>query len=78
MMRVTITTTPTFAAGTPQVLFQKAYYWGPVPYGRPYDIGSDGRFLMIKEMEDDGDRPTPSIVVVLNWFEELKRLVLTK
>lgn len=39
-----------------------------------YDISPDGeRFLMIKE-ESEGSS-SPEIHVVLNWFEELKRLV---
>ncbi len=42
-------------------------------------ISPDGqRFLLLKEGgESEGDAPTPSIVVVQNWFEELKRLVPT-
>ena len=30
---------------------------------------------MIKELGTTGDAAVPSLVVVLNWFEELKRLV---
>ncbi len=40
-----------------------------------YDISLDGsRFLMIKST-DTTDKASPSLVVVLNWFEELKRRV---
>jgi hypothetical protein len=42
--------------------------------GRGYDVDSEGRFLMIKEEEERG---VTQINVVLNWFEELKRLVPT-
>ena len=44
-----------------------------------YDVTPDGlRFLMIKE-NTIGDRShPPSMVVVLNWQEELKRLVPTQ
>jgi len=39
---------------------------------RSHDIAPDGRFLMIQEPQES----TPlGINVVLNWFEELKRLV---
>jgi hypothetical protein len=39
-----------------------------------YDVSLDGqRFLMVKEESPSG-RPN----VVLNWFDELKRLVPTK
>ncbi len=37
-----------------------------------YDVGPDGRFLMIQDPQE----PAPAgINVVLNWFEELKRLM---
>jgi hypothetical protein len=36
-----------------------------------YDVAPDGRFLMLAE---DSSRPT-ILNVVLNWTEELKRLV---
>jgi len=39
-----------------------------------YDISPDGqRFLMIKEEQEE----QAQINIVLNWFEELKRLVPT-
>jgi serine/threonine-protein kinase len=38
-----------------------------------YDVTPDGRFLMMKDsLGDDGSRPR-SLVVVLNWFEEVRR-----
>jgi Tol biopolymer transport system component len=76
ILRVGIDSTSTFRAATPQVLFQKSYFWGPAANGRSYDIAPDGRFLMIKDASVNNDRP-PSIVVVLNWFEELKRVAPT-
>ncbi len=40
-----------------------------------YDVAPDGqRFVMIKESEE---QQVGQINVVLNWFEELKRLVPT-
>jgi len=42
---------------------------------RPYDVAPDGRLLMIKG--GDTQAPEIQINVVLNWFEELKRLVPT-
>jgi len=70
MMSVSVQTTPTFSAGNPTKLFQ-GYIFG---LGRSYDVSRDGqRFLMIKD-NTAGDQTTTSgsIVVVLNWFEELK------
>ena len=40
------------------------------------DVSADGqRFLMIKNPAVDQEAATPQIVVVQNWFEELKELV---
>ena len=45
--------------------------------GRMYDVSPDGqRFLMVNQGSDRRTTP-PQIVVVENWFEELKRLVPT-
>jgi len=72
MMVVGIKTEPTFTGGSPVVLFTGRYTSG-LPVAN-YDISPDGqRFLMIKEAEGS----TAQINVLLNWFEELKRLVPT-
>jgi hypothetical protein len=44
-----------------------------------YDLSPDGRrFIRIKSEGASDARPEPaSIIVVQNWFEELKRLVPT-
>ena len=76
MMVVPVETEPTFRAGDPEVLFQQRYF--DFLASRTYDVFPDGqRFLMIKEgpATDDGSVPLAQITVVLNWFEELKRLV---
>ncbi len=40
--------------------------------GPNYDVSPDGeRFLMIRQVEDAST--TPQIIVVQNWFEELRR-----
>ena len=74
MMAVATTIQPTFQAAKPVVLFEKPYY--DVDALRDYDVASDGRrFLMLKESEQVADAIRMN--VVLNWFEELKRLVPT-
>ena len=40
----------------------------------PYDVASDGRFVMI-EVDPTVVHPAPHVNVVLNWFEELKQRV---
>jgi hypothetical protein len=74
-MAVPITTTPTFSAGTPRVLFEGPFrIEGPL---RGYDVTPDGqRFLMVREVPQQRVRVS-QMVLVQNWLEELKRLVPT-
>ena len=69
-------TQPGFAAGKPRQLFEGPYLKNGVGCARPdYDVSPDGQqFLMVKSGEQEQPAPT-QINVVLNWFEELKRLV---
>jgi len=78
MMAVDVSTQSGFAAGKPRQLFEGPYLKNIVAYARPnYDVSPDGqRFLMIKPVEQQQAAPT-QINVVLNWTEELKRLVPT-
>jgi serine/threonine-protein kinase len=65
----------TLSLGTPVVLFRGPYE-GDAAGSRRYDIASGGRrFLMIKPSAETAT--PPSIIVVENWIEELKRLVPT-
>lgn len=70
IMAVDVETGDEFDPNIPRVLFDDCYFKSA--YGRNYDITPDGqRFVMVKEMNP----PPRRIAVVLNWFEELKRLV---
>ncbi len=74
MMVVGIELTPEFEPGTPKVLFEDRFDRGNVAV-RDYDVTPDGqRFLMIEAGEQ---HVASEIIVVTNWFEELKRLVPT-
>jgi hypothetical protein len=42
-----------------------------------YDVSNDGRFLMIQP-EEIKEQPVTHIVLVQNWFEELRRRVPAK
>jgi serine/threonine-protein kinase len=69
------------AAGTPATVSGGSGYFTGVAnqLGRTYDVSADGaRFLRIKIAggSDEASAP-PDLVVVTNWFEELKRLVPT-
>ena len=73
MMVVSIETEPTLKAETPRLLFEGSYTYGYGGWPASYDISPDGQqFLMIKADEEE-----LQINIVLNWFEELKRLVPT-
>ena len=72
LMAVPVETESGFAPGNATELF-RGYYAGYD--GRTYDVSPDGeRFLMVKENAGDGQK---DFILVLNWHEQLKRLVPT-
>jgi serine/threonine-protein kinase len=73
LMAVPIMAGPDFAPGPPVRLFEGTGLMGAGAQGggRTYDVGPDGsRFLMVRA----GNQAATPLVVVLNWFEELRRL----
>jgi len=75
MMVVDVAAGPELSIGLPRVLFEGHYLMG-FGGGNMYDVTPDGqRFLMVRQPPDAA--PT-EIRVVLNWAEELKRLVPTE
>ncbi len=75
IMAVRVYTEPDFRFEAPTTLFEGGY--SHVTQGAPtYDVGPDGQFVMAKP--SGGDESGRQLVVVLNWFEELERLVPTK
>ena len=76
LMAIPIRTGSSFTYGSAASIIDMPFTNDPVERsGRSYDVSPDGdRFLML---EDANDSATSEIVVVLNWFEELKRLVPT-
>jgi hypothetical protein len=72
LMRVAVGSETGFTRGTPARLFDG-------PYTPNYDIDPSGRrFLIIKDAPPRPASDSDRIIVVLNWFEELKRLVPVK
>jgi serine/threonine-protein kinase len=65
-----------FSTSKPRLLFeQPGYARGSLV--RTWDISPDGqRFLMVKQ-EERKSQPVTEMILVQNWFEELKRLVPT-
>jgi serine/threonine-protein kinase len=76
MMAVAISTDPELTPGKPIVLFEGRYRTGILGAGTGsnYDVARDGQFVMIQQVEGAASN---QINVVLNWFEELERLVPT-
>lgn len=70
VMAVPVSMHPKFSAGVARVVFDGPYIGAAAD--RTFDIGRDGRFLMIK---GDNAGLGRQLNIVTNWFEELKRLV---
>jgi eukaryotic-like serine/threonine-protein kinase len=65
-----------FEFSSPQPLFDLAPYLLR-SVGRPFDISSDAQRFVVVKAAAYGSSARPSIVIVSNWLEELKRLVPT-
>jgi serine/threonine-protein kinase len=76
MMAVDVNAGTAFSAGKPHQLFEGDYTPTFGGYVRAnYDVSSDGKnFLMLQPVTKE-QRPPNEIDVVVNWSEELKRLV---
>jgi Tol biopolymer transport system component len=65
-----------FSTSKPRLLFEQPGY-ARSSLVRTWDISPDGqRFLMVKQGERE-PKPVTEMILVQNWFEELKRLVPT-
>ncbi len=72
MVTVPVETEPTFSPGQSEVLFSAAEFRSDV-LDPQYDVALDGeRFIMIRQA---GEGEAGSLILVQNFFEELKRLV---
>jgi hypothetical protein len=72
MMVAAVNTRPTFNAGRPRLLFTGPFmrYGGRIDY----DVSPDGdSFVMVDSGQESG--AATRVNVLLNWHEELKRLV---
>jgi hypothetical protein len=74
VMAVDVTLQPAFTAGKPHVLFDGRF--STTFYLRGYDVTPDGRrFIMTQTKEQPPAPPLAEMVLVQNWFEELKQKV---
>ena len=75
MMAVPITAGPEFVPGRPEMLFEGEYLPSP-GWGRNFDVAPDGQsFVMVEHVLPEDIKA--ELQVVVNWFEELVRLVPT-
>jgi len=72
LLSVPVTNSPAFAVGRPQKILDNRSYVGAGRSltARTYDVSPDGRrFLLLKAQSSN----TTSLVIVVNWTEELQR-----
>ncbi len=79
IQKVRISTAPSFQFSRPETLVRRFTNASPA-FQRTYDVTKDGRFLGLigAGVVKESGVQTSQVVVALNWFEELKRLVPTR
>ena len=70
MMAVSVRLEPTLDVGNPQKLFDRDFPRADT-FGSNYDVAADGRFLILEPVEPF---EAAEVNLVVNWFEELRRL----
>ena len=81
LAQVAVNLAPRIAFGNPVSLERGFRVVGPgMGRARTFDVMPDGRFIGLVESDeiDNGGSGTQQINLVLNWFEELRRLVPTR
>ena len=77
MMTVAVDTDNEISVGVARVVFEGHYALDPLAVGIPnYDVSADGeRFLMVVDAADGDGTASLDVVLVENWFQELKERV---
>jgi serine/threonine-protein kinase len=80
---VSVETVPTFRPSAPRTMFELPPFYSSavIRLRRQWDLAPDGkRFLIVNpaDVAAPGERSHAGMVVVVNWFEELRRLAPTK
>ena len=73
MMAVDVTLQPTFTAGKPHVVFEGPFT--STAYLRNYDLTPDDRRFFMVQLKETSEPPLREMILVQNWFQELKRRV---
>jgi hypothetical protein len=74
MTVVEVETEHEFRAGAPRMLFERTY---SSRFGIDCDVSPDGESFVMIQAPGAAGSGREQMYVVLNWFEELKRLVPT-
>ncbi len=76
MMAVPVTGAPVLRLGEPEQLFRlrEDLSYLDARYSTPWDVGPDGQFVMARSVDAGAGARTP-LVVVENWFEEIRARV---
>jgi serine/threonine-protein kinase len=77
LMAVPVEVTPQLQLGEPRQLFDGPYYRSGDLGASPYGVSPDGSSFLMVGFEED-PLSAQELILVLNWFEELKRLVPTE
>jgi Tol biopolymer transport system component len=74
---VSTATRPSMKVGQPTLLLERPFYVAPTGSPRPqYDVSADGQRVLMLANAGDSSAPTRSrLVVVQNWFDEIKRTI---
>jgi Tol biopolymer transport system component len=73
MMAVPVTLAPVFTAGAPRVLFRGPF--GATALVRGYDVAPDGRRFLMVQQKERAPTIASHMILVQNWFDELRRKV---
>jgi hypothetical protein len=80
IMAVDVTPGASLELGRPRKLFEQAAFmnpWpAPTPNGSDFSVSADGQRFLLDVLDEHA--PQSPVTVVINWTEELKRLVPTK
>jgi len=76
LMAATVTTSPSLQIGEPHALFRIPESLAQLypAYYTPWDVAPDGRFIMVRAVNQGAEVVAP-LIVIENWLEELKAVV---
>jgi hypothetical protein len=79
LMAVRVESAPSFAFQRPEPVLDRGKYLLSTPAPLQYDVSPDGqRFLVLKAVAEADESESLRVIVVQNWYEDLKRLVPLK